>query len=134
MAENGKSEYKIMYPDEKSASYLYSQKMIAQELRDEIEKLTGAKLEVITDASSETKNLILIGPTKLSPQPSSNFADPEIDFFEIRFSNGNLAIVGNRRGISSGIYELLEKFGGVRYYASWMYVYPKPGILKVLKM
>ncbi|EAX94927.1 hypothetical protein TVAG_250930 [Trichomonas vaginalis G3] len=105
--------------------------MIAQELRDEIEKLTGAKLEVITDASSETKNLILIGPTKLSPQPSSNFADPEIDFFEIRFSNGNLAIVGNRRGISSGTYELLEKFGGVRYYASWMYVYPKPGILKV---
>lgn len=34
-------------------------------------------------------------------------------------------VFGGRRGVLYGVYELLEKFGGCRWYASWHTVVPK---------
>ena len=94
-------------------------------------KITGSKMDIITDASNETQNLILVGPTKLSPKNQYTPTEKGIDFFEIRFHNGNLAITGNWYGFLYGCFELLEKFGGVRFYTSWMYVYPPADTFKV---
>ncbi|EAY08016.1 hypothetical protein TVAG_115750 [Trichomonas vaginalis G3] len=132
IAEKGMKGFKCMYPaksDKNPDVWRYYHG--CDELSKGMLKITGSKMDIITDASNETQNLILVGPTKLSPKNQYTPTEKGIDFFEIRFHNGNLAITGNWYGFLYGCFELLEKFGGVRFYTSWMYVYPPADTFKV---
>ncbi|EAX96921.1 hypothetical protein TVAG_272490 [Trichomonas vaginalis G3] len=132
IADKEKSYFKCMYPAQSDKNpdvwrYFHGCDEIAKGIR----KITGSKMDIITDASNEMQNLILVGPTKLSPKNQYTPTVRGTDFFEIRFHNGNLAILGNWYGFLYGCFEILEKYGGVRYYASWMYVYPPADSFKV---
>jgi hypothetical protein len=53
------------------------------------------------------------------------------DGFRLRVEDSSLEISGGKRGILYGVYELLEKYGGCGWYASWHEVIPRRDALVV---
>lgn len=61
--------------------------------------------------------------------PADNLGD---DGFIVRISNDGLEIRGSRvRGCLYGVYEVLERFGGCRWYSSWCEKVPRPARIAV---
>ena len=118
IAERGKpAEYSIIIPEKA----LPPQKYAAEELRDFIEKTTGVKLPVVTDAKSLQEKAIM-----LEVRSPKSKVDAETDGFRLKADGNRLRITGeNGRGVLYGVYEVLERFAGCRWYASWHSVIPK---------
>ena len=113
-APGASSGYAIVLPSVPSASQTYA----AEELRKFTRQMTGVTLSVVTGAVEvATKGRVELG---LSAEPA--LGD---DGFRIRTSPNRIEIVGSPvRGTLYGVYELLEKFGGCRWYAHWHEVIP----------
>ena len=106
-----------------------SQRYAAEELRDFTEKMTGVKLPIATDAAPLPLKAVLIGETKYSSGLISGAQErvPPIgtDGFRLVARSPHLLVIGSPdRGALYGVYELLERFGGCRWYASWRTVIP----------
>ena len=118
IAERGKAaEFAIVVPDKASPCQRYA----ADELSDFIEKATGVKLPIVTDVEPmPTKAVVLeVG------NPKSKDADG-LDGFRLKADGDRLRIVGeNERGVLYGVYEVLERFVGCRWYSSWRSVVPR---------
>ena len=84
----------------------------AEELRDHLKKLTGIELEVFCKESvpGTSKKAISIGL-----KDDSAIGD---DGFEISISKDSVSILGGRRGVLYGVYELLERYGGIMWLSS----------------
>lgn len=120
------SSYQIVIPTtEKNKEPWWS--FAARELQSSIQKITGEKLEIITDNKDIKNKAILIGPNKYSKQFTDlKFIDLGLDAYEIRFvQNEHLVINGGSRGNIYGVYELLERCAKVRFLTSWMEIYPE---------
>ena len=118
IAERGKAaEFAIVVPDKASPCQRYA----AEELRDFTEKATGVKLPIVTDVEPmPTKAVVLeVGSPKSK-------GDDGTDGFRLKVDGDRLRIVGeNERGVLYGVYEVLERFVGCRWYSSWRSVIPR---------
>ena len=117
--------YTIVRPAAASASQVYA----AEELQRFTEQMTGVKSPIITDDAALPANAIVLGETRYTAQvlgePASVAALGE-DGFRIKTCPPHLVIVGGPvRGTLYGVYELLERFGGCHWFASWHSVIPK---------
>ncbi|MBQ2631035.1 MAG: hypothetical protein IJG13_15275, partial [Kiritimatiellae bacterium] len=140
VAERGKAaEYSIVVPEKASPSQTYA----AEELRDFMEKATGVRLPIVTDAQPMPAKAIVLGGRHTSsdrlrgslrsgdtsPAAVSAREDtrpPDSDGFCLKVDGSRLYIVGSAaRGALYGAYEFLERFVGCRWYASWRTVVPR---------
>ena len=104
--------YTIVVPEKASPSQRYA----AEELRDFTEKTTGVKLPIATDAAPLPAKAILLGETKYTDVK----ANVGTDGFRLVARPPHLLVVGAPdRGTLYGVYELLERFAGCRWYSSW---------------
>ena len=103
-------EYAIVRAADASASVKYA----AEELRDFTERMTGVRLPIVTDEGPLPPKAIV-----LRKNASGD------DSFRIVARPPHLYVEGSDvRGVLYGVYELLERYGGCRWYASWHTVVP----------
>ena len=141
LAERGVSAaYTIIVPSDASPSQRYA----AEELRDYTERLTGVKLPIATDATPLPAKAVLIGQTRYTqtvleatgvslPRAAHRgsgalaaSSDLGTDGFRLVARAPHLLVIGAPdRGALYGVYELLERFGGCRWYASWCEKVPR---------
>ena len=87
----------------------------AEELRDYVKKLTDVELPI----NGERRRKIVISEGHLCDVPHDGFAI-------LATENGVLRISGtNPRGCIYGVYDLLERYGGVGFYSSWCEKVPR---------
>ena len=105
-------EYKVVISAEASAAEKYA----AQVLQDNIRKATQISLEVITDATEETANEIIIGETGRSEDEGVDFASLGDESYIVKTVGNDLVIAANeKRGAIYGVYAYLDALG-FRYY------------------
>ena len=102
----------IVLPRETSASVRYA----ARELASYLEQITGKRMPVVDELCSEP-------PCAIRLVPDERLGS---DGFHLLAEPPNLKIIGSaKRGILYGVYELLETYGGVGWYAADCTVIPK---------
>ena len=109
--------YSIVKPAVASPSQQYA----AEELQKFTEQMTGVKLPIVTDEAPLPGQAILLGNTteKLLGAPADLAALGE-DGFRLKTCASHLLVMGGpARGTLYGVYELLERFGGCRWYTTW---------------
>ena len=113
LAERGtEPQYAIRFADGAGESVRYA----ALELRDYVERITGTRLPVVSGGAAQHSIFL------------RQVADVTLgeDGFTLRaMDDGDVVVSGGRRGVLYGVYELLERFGGVGWYASWRTVVPQ---------
>ena len=89
------------------------QKYAAEELRDFTERLTGVKLPIVAGSCPASGRAVVF--------EDGGAENPAEDGFRIRVDGGRLTVTASpfRGGPLYAVYELLERFGGCRWYASW---------------
>ena len=137
LAERGKNaDCAIVVPADAAEAVRYA----AEELRDFTEKTTGVRLPIVASAASASltaKAIVLDANLRAFVPPSSVFGESNstlsaapretsFDAFRLVADGDRLHIVGGGpRGVLYGVYELLERFAGCRWYASWHTVAPE---------
>jgi len=117
--------YTIVRPAKASPSQIFA----AEELQTFTEQMTGVKLPILTDDGPLPERAILLGATQHTPALLGGPADLAAlgdDGFRLKSCPPHLLIVGGPvRGTLYGVYELLEQFGGCRWFSSWHNVVPQ---------
>lgn len=128
LASGGASDYVVVTPAQATASQVYA----AEELVRFTAQMTGATLRVQNDSEPLPARAILLGVTRYTEQVTGEPADLSRlgdDGFRLKTAGGRLAIVGSGvRGTLYGVYELLERYGGCRWYTSWFSVIPRHAV------
>jgi hypothetical protein len=124
LAKDGKSLYRIVVPQKAIPSERYA----AEELQRYLERISGAKLPIVTDSEPMGSHEILLGDNahlrKLGIQV--DFAKLGTDGFVLRTFQNHLIIAGGRpRGTLYGVYGLLEEKLGVRWFTPEVEFVPK---------
>jgi alpha-glucuronidase len=124
LAKDGKSLYRIVVPQKAIPSERYA----AEELQRYLERISGAKLPIVTDSEPMGSHEILLGDNahlrKLGIQV--DFAKLGTDGFVLRTFQNHLIIAGGRpRGTLYGVYALLEEKLGVRWFTPEVEFVPK---------
>lgn len=101
----------------------------AEELQTFVEKTTGVKLPRQTDTQPLPARAIFVGEGARAKAVLNDAAfDPKAlgeDGFRLAARPPHLVVWGSAtRGALYGVYELLEKYAGCRWYASWHSVIP----------
>ena len=86
----------------------------AEELTNYVAKLTGVVLPVESEVKNDAVAVTLVCDGR---------ADG--DAFELTSDVRGVRIAGGVRGVLYGVYELLETYGGVGWFASWHEVVPR---------
>lgn len=100
----------------------------ANELRTFVKEMTDVELPILRDTAPLPVCAILIGPNVHSRKLlGAEYAPEKLedDAFTLKVLGQHLVILGGKRGAQYGVYEVLERFGGCRWYASWHSVIPK---------
>jgi len=125
LAANSASQFTIVLPAGASPSQVYA----AEELQRFARQMTGAELPIATDEQPLPAKAILLGVTRhtanvLGEAPDlSQLGD---DGFRMVTRPPHLLIIGSpTRGTLYGVYELLEKYGGCRWYAKHHSIIPQ---------
>ncbi|MCL2104530.1 MAG: DUF4838 domain-containing protein [Kiritimatiellaeota bacterium] len=130
-ARGGPAEYVIVRPGGASPSQAYA----AEELRKFIGELTGVTLAIQTDDQPLPPKTILVGGGRHADALLGGAPDWSAlgdDGFRLVTRGPHLLILGGpARGALYGAYEVLERFGGCRWYTSWHSVVPSLGRLEV---
>ncbi len=81
----------------------------AEELRDHVKMITGVKLDIVEEGRKTIAGGVRVSVGLLD--------DPALgdDGFEIKSTPGGLTVRGGSRGVIYGVYELLERYGGVMW-------------------
>ncbi len=132
LAKRGEpAAYTIVCPTNVSTSQLYA----AEELQKFTEQMTGVRLPIVRDDAPLPKRAILLGETRYTAKllgGQSDAASLGEDGFRLRSCPPHLVIQGGPlRGTLYGVYDVLERFGGCRWYASWHSVIPSRDSLTV---
>ena len=124
LAAKGESQYRIIVPAEAIPAERYA----AEELQRYLEKMSGAKLPIVTDAEPPTAHEILLGNNTHLAQlrPTLDFTQLGPDGFVLRVEGNRVVIGGGRpRGTLNGVYTLLEEKLGVRWFTPELETVPK---------
>ena len=115
-------EYAILRAADASPSVVYA----AEELREHVKRMTDVELPIMADDQPQPPaKAIVLGRTKYTI-PLNVQQELGDDGFYLKTRGPHLLVVGSDvRGVLYGVYELLERFGGCRWYASWHTVVPK---------
>ena len=121
---DGNSDYSIVIPDDS----IPAEKTAAEEFAQHIEKMSGAKLPIVSESRFSCSNGIFLGNTrqleKLGIHPDWEQLGKE--GYLLRVADGNLIIAGGRpRGTLYGVYWVLEKHLGCRWFAPDTTVIPE---------
>ena len=113
IAERGKpAACTIVYGKDAAPAVRYA----AEELRDYVKKLTDVELPINGKAG---RRIVISGDALLCDVPRDGFV------VQVH-PNGDLQVDGtNPRGCLYGVYDLLERFGGVGFYSSWCEKVPR---------
>ena len=115
----------IVRPAAASPSQVYA----AEELQRFTEQMTGVKLPIATDEAPLPTRAVLLGDTRFTSEILGAPADVkslgEDGFRLVRRGERLLVLGGPVRGTLYGVYELLERFGGCRWYSSWHSIIPR---------
>ena len=131
LVEKGKSDYVIVRPEKSSESQVYA----ALELQRFLKEITGAELKIQTDSKALPAKAVLLGNTRFTSKIIG--AEPDMkklgtDGFRLIAKPSYLLIIGGRkRGTLYGVYELLEKYAGCRWYSSEFSVTPRRFTLQI---
>lgn len=109
LAQDSRPQAQILIPGQATETELFA----AAELRDYLEKMTGARLTILPEGEASGDPAILVGNTlKAPPELKSKDADA----FIVRRQNGSLIIAGaSDRGTLYGVYDFLERELGCRW-------------------
>ena len=117
IAANAASQFTIVRPADASPSQIYA----AEELQRFTKEMTGVQLPVATDDQPLPAKAILLGVTRYTESVLGEAPDLDKlgdDGFRIVTRPPHLLVIGSPiRGTLYGVYELLEKYGGCRWYA-----------------
>jgi len=113
----------------RAAGASLSQIHAAAELQRFTEEMTGVRLPIVTDEGELPERAILLGETRHSAGLLGADAGIEglgDDGFRLVTRGPHLLVIGGPvRGTLYGVYELLERYGGCRWYSSWHSVIPR---------
>jgi len=100
------------------------QRYAAEELRDFTERMTGVRLSVVEGGDADGRSVVFL---------DAGERNPKMDGFVIDVSDRRLSITASSRrgGCLYAVYEILERFGGCRWYSSWCEKIPKRDRLSV---
>ena len=119
VAVRGKSATCVIALPEKPTP---SQEYAAAEFRDHVRAMTGVELAVERGVSAgDMRRRVAI----------RGWDGKGDDGFRIAVKGDVLAVEGGVRGVIYGVYEVLERFGGCRWYASWHTVTPNTDVFAV---
>ena len=133
IAEKGKSQYHIVLP----AGAIPSERYAAEELQRYVEKMSGAKFPIVTDADAPISHEILLGDSaRLGKLRSKlDFAKLGPDGFVLRTQGNRLIIAGGRpRGTLNGVYTFLEENLSVRWFTPELEVVPRVDRVRLSKL
>jgi len=124
LVNRGSSPYRIVIATNAIASEHYA----AEELQRYLEKMTGIRLPVVTEAERPTDHEILIGDSarvrKL--KLGIDFKNLGAEGYALRTKGRKLIITGGKpRGTLYGVYALLEDTLGIRWFTPDLEVVPK---------
>lgn len=121
---DGESEFAIVTAEDADECIMTA----ADELQTYIEKISGAKLPVITENRLENgEKAIVLGETELEKEITEvNRVAIGADGF-LLYSDGNYLLIagGDSRGTLYGVYTLLEDYLGVRWFTPELEVVPE---------
>ena len=131
IVDKGKSKYRIVIP----ASAIASERYAAEELQQYLEKISGARIPIVTDAAKSSSRDILLGSNQHLARLRLKKLDlPSLgpDGFILRTEGNRLIIAGGQpRGTLNGVYSLLEEKCGVRWFTPDLEVVPKTNRIKL---
>jgi hypothetical protein len=133
LADKGKSNYRIVI----SANAIPSERYAAEEMQRYLEKISGAKLAIVTDAEKSVAREILLGDNAhlAKLRTKIDFGKLGPDGFVLREDGNRLIIAGGRpRGTLNGVYTLLEEKLGVRWFTPELEVVPKLDRVRLPKL
>ncbi len=114
IVEDGDSDYYIVTPD----SHGECIDTAAEELQIYIEKISGVKLEVVSESAlPEGAEAVYLGETALSDTVDCDYSSIKEDGFLLYCDGENFIIRGeDDRGTLFGVYTFLEEYLGVRWF------------------
>jgi hypothetical protein len=124
LATDGKSAYRIVI----ATNALPSERYAAEELQAYLEKITRAKLPIVSDAERSASREILLGDNAHLRQLGLklDLARLGTDGSILRSDHGRLIIAGGKpRGTLYGVYTLLEEKLGVRWFTPELETVPQ---------
>ncbi len=108
--------------------------LAVEDFRQHVQQITGVMLPVVKDDQPLPSAAIIVGDTRHGRQllgKDYNLDSLDDDSFTLRVKAPHLLVIGKKRGAQYGLYELLERFGKCRWYASWHSVVPKADAFQV---
>ena len=124
LVENGKSEYKMVLPDEAREGEDWA----SWELEELFYEATSITLPTVYESEitySEDAKLIVLGDTAYTEETDVNVSLIPQDGFVLKTVGSNIFILGNNYGVLYGVYEFLSKTLGYEYYIADEYVLDK---------
>ncbi|MFA4029751.1 MAG: hypothetical protein GDYSWBUE_001045 [Candidatus Fervidibacterota bacterium] len=133
IAERGGSNYRIVI----AKDAIPSEQHAAQELQRYIERMSGAKLPIVTDDQPMQKREIMVGESAHTKKLRLRVDVKGLgtDGFIMQTVGESLIIVGGKpRGTLYGVYALLEEKFGVRWFAPDVEYVPKVERIELPKL
>ena len=113
IVENGVTEFVIVHGENATTAELKA----VSEFRKYMDKITGIKIPLVTDAEAPAAKEIVIGKTNREPEGMFDREKLGDDGFVIRTEGDTLYLVGSEtRGTLYAVYEFLEAYVGCRFY------------------
>ena len=133
IAEKAGSRYRIIV----AANAIPSERYAAEELQRYLERMSSARLPIVTDTEAMESREVLLGDNAHLRKLKLNidFRRLGTDGFALRTDGKRLIIAGGRpRGTLYGVYTLLEEKLGVRWFTPEFEVVPKRSRVRLPKL
>ena len=135
LVDDGKSAYVIVIGKDATPS----ERFAAEELSSHVEQMSGVKLPILADADALPPRAILLGQNR---HMTENLLGVVVDWKELgkegcllKTSGNRLIIAGGRpRGTLYGVYTLLEKYWGCRWFAPDTTLVPRNTTLRLPRL
>lgn len=126
VVENGTTDYVIVIADNPAATVVSAAGVLAET----IARATGVTIPKVAEGAYTTGKKIVVSNTAadmdfIDGNPAAIDAALGKEGFLIRTHEGNIYIIGGKRGVIYGAYGFLEKFAGCHWYAKTCIVVPE---------